>query len=309
MQQKLLFSGIVFCLLAGCSPSSNEDAAESFSANIAGDGVNLDTPIAEEAAVPNNATDDIAAQTNVPQIAYSYRYTYQTDAADMETLQKAHIKLCEEAGPENCRIINQSINGKSDDYGYGELELAVKANQARSFGDKMDGQAGNIGADKSGYQVRGEDLSKQISDSSAKLRAKELLAERLTAILRTKGGTVSELVEAERALAEVNGEIDTVASWLAQMKGRVAFSAVNIEYNANNPGAGSFSTPISKVWNSAGSTLGSSIAALMIIFVSILPWAMLLGALIWLRRRFKSADRTFWGFQVKEKAVEANQSD
>ncbi|MEM1131494.1 MAG: DUF4349 domain-containing protein [Pseudomonadota bacterium] len=265
----------------------------------------VEAPISKDQGQPGASEEETAAQ-NAPQIAYSYSYGFRLDGSDIPALQEAHVTLCRDAGPQNCRMLNQSSSGDSDDYAYGRLELEVVASKAQEFGQNLTMAAEVEGAERISYSVTGEDLSKQISDTGAKLRAKRLLAERLSEILRTKSGNIADLVEAERALSEVNSEIDRLASWLAEMRGRVAFSKLTIRYDSNAPGAGSFSGPVRLAWNSSAAILGTSIAAVMTFTIAALPWVLLLFLAIWLRKRFKSPDRTFWGRKIAGKtAVQA----
>ncbi|MEL6875194.1 MAG: DUF4349 domain-containing protein, partial [Pseudomonadota bacterium] len=111
----------------------------------------------------------------------------------------------------------------------------------------------------------------------------------------TRKGTVAELVEAERAVTQVNEEIDRARSWLAEMRGRVAFSKIEISYQSGAPGSGGFSKPIREALGGIASALGNSVATLIKFIAFLLPWLLVLALAIYLRRRFKSDDRTFWG--------------
>jgi len=154
------------------------------------------------------------------------------------------------------------------------------------------------GGYESATSIEGEDLSKQIIDTEARLRSRTLLSKRLTELLRTRDGSVDELVKAERAVTEVNEEIDKARGWLKEMRGRIAFSKVIVNYESDSPGAGSFTAPIRNAWNSMSSILGSSIGSLITIVTVTLPWILLLALGVFLLRRFKASDRSFWGGQI-----------
>ena len=105
-------------------------------------------------------------------------------------------------------------------------------------------------------------------------------------ILRTRQGTVGDLVEAERGVAEVNEEIDAAASRLENLRGRVAFSQVAIEYD---PQLGvtrlGFSRPIREAIESIGSTLGVTIAVLIYTLTALVPVTITILGLRWLWRK------------------------
>jgi len=243
----------------------------------------------------DETSEDNAIPVSKPQIAYSYEFGYRVSAGQIPDVQKQHANYCEKQGPSVCRVINLRRSGDEANYAYAMLHLEVAAPKAKSFGTSLTDMVKQAGGYEASTSIEGEDLSKQIVDTEARLRSRELLAKRLTELLRTRNGSVEELVQAERAVTEVNEEIDKARSWLAEMRGRIAFSKVIVNYESNAPGAGSFTAPIRTAWNNISSMLGSSIGALITILTVTLPWILLLSLVIYLRRRFKAQDRTFWG--------------
>lgn len=243
---------------------------------------------------------------SVPQIAYSYQYGYRLPASEIPTAQQAHVALCEQKGPEMCRVLNMSNSGGEGDYATGRLHLEVAAAQAAKFGEQLAESIDKNGGNQISSSIAGEDLSKQIVDTEARLRSRVLLSQRLTELLATRKGTVAELVEAERAVTQVNEEIDRARSWLAEMRGRVAFSKIEISYQSGSPGSGGFSKPIREAFGGIASALGNSVAMLIMFIALLLPWVFVFGLAIYLRRRFKSSDRTFWG---RKKKVAESQED
>ena len=95
-------------------------------------------------------------------------------------------------------------------------------------------------------------------------------------MLRTRKGSVNDLVEAERSVAAVNEEIDQAQSWLKEQKGRVAYSRMTLTYESATPG-GSFLNPIEGVLGSLGSIFGVMVAGLILMLAVAGPFV--LGAL------------------------------
>ena len=293
-------------LLAGCGARSKSE----HSANDAPQ--ELEVSAEEEAA--SDSIDDAAAEGDAaakpsdeikvaypPQIAYNYSYGYRIDADQIPTLQKAHADLCENKGANVCRILNMSQSGGEDDYASGRLEIEVAAKQARGFGEQLAKLADSKGGEQIDTSISGEDLSKQIVDTEARLRARIVLRDRLMEILRNRSGKVSELVEAERGVAEVNEEIDQAQSWLAEMKGRVAFSKMTISYNAGYPSSGGFFGPIRRVLGNAGGLLGGTVALLIGAIIIFFPFALSLWLLLWSRRKFG------WHFRFWQRSEQASE--
>ena len=266
--------------LAGCGQEgSYEEVAESMTA----------ADIAEPMLVEQDA-DGGEIPVSIPQIAYIYEYGFRVAAGDMPALQERHVALCEAMGPQQCRVLEMRSSGDEGDYAYGSLNLAVAADKARDFGAQLAAATGEAGGEQVSSAITGEDLSKQIVDTEARLRARTALRDRLMEVLETRRGTVAELVEAERGVAQVNEEIDQARSWLAEMRGRVDFSRVNVQYESGAPSGGGFVEPIRRAFGSVGSVLGNVIAALIVLATVAIPIGLVvwLGVLGWRRWRPKT---------------------
>ena len=229
--------------------------------------------------------DAQAIPVSGPKIAYVYDYGYRIAAEDIPALQRRHADLCEKQGPMQCRILEMRQSGEEGAYASGSLALAVAAPRARAFGTELAKAADAAGGKEVSSAISGEDLAKQIVDTEARLRARTLLRDRLMEVLATRKGSVAELVEAERGVAQVNEEIDEAQSWLAEMKGRVEFSRVNISYNSGSPSGGSFLAPIRDVMGNLGSILGTLIAVLIVLVAIGIPLGLFGWGLRWLWRR------------------------
>ena len=213
-----------------------------------------------------------------PKIAYTYSYGYRLPGEKIPPLQQRHADMCEALGPQQCRIIALDSSGSEGAYAGGTLQLAIRAERARAFGQELakvvEGQEG----EQVSASIQGEDLSKQLVDTEARLRARTVLRDRLEEVLETRRGTVAELVEAERGVAQVNEEIDQARSWLEEMKGRVSFSRMTLTYQSGSVEEGGFLSPIRSAWNALGSILGTLVAAILLMAVVAGPIALL----VWL---------------------------
>lgn len=298
MRKSFLITAAVIAL-AGCSDNSDNaveyDMMES-AAEAPVDAVQAENFVGS-AKKETAAGGDIPV--SIPQIAYRYQFGFRLPASEIPAAQQAHISICEQRGPKICRVLNMENSGSEGDYATGMLHIEVAAPQARGFGTAMAQAMEDYNGSQIAASINGEDLSKQIVDTEARLRSRELLSQRLTDLLRTKSGSVKELVEAERAVTQVNEEIDQARSWLKEMRGRVAFSKITVNYQSGAPGSGGFLRPIREAFAGVASTLGYSVGAVISFFAVTLPWILVLMLAVYLRRRFKSTDRTFWGRRIE----------
>jgi hypothetical protein len=221
---------------------------------------------------------DAGDMGSLPKIAYVYDYGFRLAADAIAPLQQRHADLCEAKGPNVCRILSLEHSGPEGEYVHGTLQLAVATSQARKFGAELATAATEAEGEQISTTIEGEDLSKQIVDTEARLRARTVLRDRLLETLRTRKGSVSELVEAERHVAAVNEEIDRATSWLAEMRGRVAFSRMNVNYESGLPSSGSFMDPIRESFGNVGSILGAFIGVLILVLTVGVPILLLVLA-------------------------------
>lgn len=312
MRYLVISACITSVMVAGCSQSEDEsveyvttaDMAEPPAAQYefseeADDSSRPSPPLAPplptdgQANAQNDAQADVSEPliaggipTALPQIAYSYAYGFRMPSEAIKPMQERHADMCEAKGPDICRIISMSQADEQGDYAYGNLQLAIATAEARDFGKQLAGAAKSSDGELVSNAIQGEDLSKRIVDTEARLRARTVLRDRLMEVLRTRKGTVAELVEAERGVAQVNEEIDQARSWLTEMRGRVAFSQMSISYQSGSPSSGGFFQPIRRAFNAFGDILGGVIGGIIMFTAWLLPVGLLVAAAVWIWRRF-----------------------
>ncbi|MBX7483701.1 DUF4349 domain-containing protein [Qipengyuania qiaonensis] len=292
--KKILLAGAAATLvLAGCSGAENETTEAISTADIAEapssyaiEGQAMEAPPPPSSASGSQIeTETISGGGEIPvgtpQVAYRYAYGFRLPSEAIRSLQERHADMCEAKGPDACRIISMDQAENEGDYAYGSLTLAVRARDARSFGKELASASGKVDGELVSSSIEGEDLSKRIVDTEARLRARTVLRDRLMDVLRNRRGTVAELVEAERGVAQVNEEIDQAQSWLTEMRGRVAYSNMTVTYESGKPATGGFAEPIRSAWNSLGGIFGTMISVLIVLLAVLVP----LGLLVWLGMR------------------------
>jgi hypothetical protein len=228
-----------------------------------------------------------------PQIAYTYRLGYTLDGAAVAPAQAKAVTLCNRLGVRRCLIVKSDLTRDPDIGGSGSLSLMVDARLAPRFGQQLDAIATDAGGSAAERHVEAEDVTKQIVDTAARVRAKQALADRLLAIIRTANGKVGELVEAEKSYAAVQEDLDAARSLQVELRQRVAMSQVDITYSSVR--ADGAWMPVSRARDGLAGSFASSIAALVTFVVVALPWAALLALVVWLVRR--TGWRPRWPFR------------
>jgi hypothetical protein len=279
---KLLAPISLIIVLAACSNEQTGDDALSNAeteeaAPLATVDAAADTAAPSEAGESASSADMITPlpdrpdiPVTLPQLAYVFDYGFRLAGEEIAPLQQQHADMCVAQGPYSCRIISQSRTGDDEDEIQGVLQLAVATDKARGFGSLLSAAAAQHEAEEFRANIEGEDLSKSIVDTEARVRSRIALRDRLMEVLRTRQGKVEELVEAERQVAAVNEEIDQAQSWLREQQGRVAFSRMTLTYESATPG-GSFLKPVEGALGSLGGIFGSLVAVLIVLASIVAP--------------------------------------
>jgi hypothetical protein len=301
------------CALAACGQKSDSGAEHYASMEVAEAASDAAEAMSEPAPAMttrsatgdgSNAVPSDAIPVSQPQVAYSYAFGFRLPADAIRPLQERHADMCEAKGPNVCRLISMDQAENEGDYAHGTLTLAVRSQDARAFGKELATASGKLDGELVSSSIEGEDLSKNIVDTEARLRARTVLRDRLMEVLRSRKGTVAELVEAERGVAQVNEEIDQAKGWLTEMRGRVAYSQVTVSYESGTPSGGGFIDPIRNTFNSLGSILGNLIAALIVLLTLLVPVGAIVWLAIWLWRRLGFSTRVDRSIAATEDASE-----
>src|SRR5262249_31075192 len=98
----------------------------------------------------------------------------------------------------------------------------------------------------------------------------------------TRPGRLSDLLDVERELARVQGEIDSTQSNLAVMRTRVDMSALTIAYqSAPRAVASNTFEPLTRAGAGFLGYLVQGLAWIIVLIAVLLPWALLAGAVVW----------------------------
>lgn len=272
--------------LAGCSERSAgqpEAEAESLA-------VRSEAPPA--AAMPGLVATEAAKPASValPQIAYAYDFTLELPASAVVPLFERHRRACEAAGPARCQIVGAGTETVGGTDTSATLELRAETGWLAAFRARLAGDAGAAKGRIAASSTTSEDLGRTISDNAARLRALTTLQSRLEGLLATRTGKLADLLEIERELARVGGEIDATRSALADMRGRVSLPRATIVYRPDSLAVAGA--------NAGGGLPGSlfavasqSLFLLLNLLAAVLPWALLLavpaGLLVRARRARK----------------------
>ena len=262
------------CLgLAACSKSADTSKVASF---------DIAEPATEAPAAAPKVTAPGAAAINVsvPRMAYSYKYSFILPGTSIAHAQEAHVALCDRLGPARCQLLAMDSASGDAQVAKATLKLRVASAIARQFGVALEKAVSNAGGRAVDQSITAEDVSKDMVDTQARIHQRELLVGRLTEILRTRKGTVAELVEAERSVAAAQEELDQAKGWLTELEGRVAMSTIDIDYAAAAATTDHVGSTVGDTFVASGNAFVIAMGGIMRLIIFLGPWAIL-GALGW----------------------------
>ena len=224
------------------------------------------------------------AQADVQQyIAYSHSLGLRLPVAAIEPVMQGHIATCKAAGPTKCIVTNSYLNAWSEDEASGSLNIRATPDWIETFLNGVEAEAEAVKGDITSRQTTAEDLTVTIIDTDARLNAQQALQKRIEDLLENRPGDLGDLLETERELARVNGDIDSLKSSMKALMQRVNMSQLTVSYETKrNPVSRGALSPLGDAFGGFFYNLSSALAAVITAFAVGLPWLILIGVFLWL---------------------------
>lgn len=218
-------------------------------------------------------------KASLPQLAYHYSLSFLLPDTRLAETQEAHRALCERLGPTRCQLLSLTRDDAEGRAGIAVLKLRVASADATYFTGEAARQVTAAGGRALATNVAGDDVSKDLTDTAARIHQRELLVARLTETLRTRKGTVPELIEAERTVAAAQEELDKARAWQRELQGRVAMAEVEIQYQplAAPASGASVGAALGEAVQGSASTFVWCMQLLLSLAIYLLPWAAIFG--------------------------------
>lgn len=234
------------------------------------------------AGVPVGEPAEVAEQF----LAYSHSVGLRLPRAQVDPVMQRHVEQCRAAGPQVCQVINSNVYNQSEDYVSGYLNIRAKPEWIDTFMAGLEGEADAAGGEISNRSTQAEDLTRPILDMDARLKSQIALRDRLQELLRRPNAELAGLIEVERELARVTGEIESMDAMLKNMRLRVSMSSLTMSYETKvSPVASSRFNPLLQAFGDFFYNASEGLANVITMFAYGLPWLILVGVFwfIWTR--------------------------
>ncbi|MGE0594729.1 MAG: DUF4349 domain-containing protein [Hyphomonadaceae bacterium] len=237
---------------------------------------------------PGATPSDPNGPAPVLYLAYAYQMGLEIPSERLAGVMDAHVRSCQEAGPRLCQLISSSRSGDPESYLSGYVSLRGEPAWLRNFMNGVVSDTDEAGGRVQSQTTQTEDLTRQIVDTEARLRAARTLRDRLQTILANRPGRVADLLEVERELARVQAEIDATESSLAVMRTRVSMSELNVNYQSAPRAVGADTLrPLREAFANFLGIIVIGFAAIITIVAGLIPFAIVAAPLIWLALRWR----------------------
>jgi len=133
-----------------------------------------------------------------------------------------------------------------------------------------------------------QDLTRQILDTDARLKAQTTLRDRLQGLLATRNAELKDLLALERELARVQGQIESATTTLNVLRKRVSMSVVDINYQSQSVAVSqSALAPIGRALKGFVGQFAYGLSNVIEFFAGILPWLIfVIIPGLWVLRRW-----------------------
>jgi hypothetical protein len=239
-------------------------------------------------------------------LAYSYATNLELPAERLSAMVDRHVQMCQSAGPRLCQLIGSNVSGDPESSMNGYVSLRGEPAWLGAFMRGLEAEADAAGGRILQETTNTEDLTRAIVDSEARQRAQTTLRDRLQDLLRNRSGRLSDILETERELARVQGEIDALQSSLAVMRTRVAMSELTLSYQSSaKPLRGDTFRPLGDAFAGFLGIVVQGFAAIIVLIAGLLPFAIVLVPIAWGLLRWRRArGGRFFGDKAKPPARE-----
>ena len=215
-------------------------------------------------------------------IAYSHNLGLTLPKGQVEPMMQVHTDACHSAGTATCIVINSNIYSQDADYASGNLSIRATPDWIETFMGGVEEDASKAGGEITQRSTQSEDLTRQIIDTGARLEAQVTLQGRLQGLLERRDGSLGDLLQIERELARVTGDIESIKAQLKTLRLRVSMSSLDLNYQTKQSINGARDNPLGEAFGDFFYNLSGAVASVITAFAIGLPWMLLIGALLWI---------------------------
>jgi len=279
--KKILLISTLLLTACGNQQSIVTDSASMEQSTIEMVQADMGTSMKQAAPAPPLTRGEVQNSSSQSFLAYRYNYGFQLPAKSVAATAKSHADICLKAGPSQCQVLNSSTSSHNADNG-------AQPDWLENFKTEMQSSVEAVKGKMTSSNVSAEDLTRQILDTDARLKAQTTLRDRLQGLLATRNAELKDLLALERELARVQGQIESATTTLNVLRKRVSMSVVDINYQSESVAVSqSALSPIGRALKNFVGQFAYGLSNVIEFFAGILPWLIfVIIPGLWILRRW-----------------------
>ncbi len=137
---------------------------------------------------------------------------------------------------------------------------------------------------------KGEDVTEQYYDLETRLRNAKAAEKRLVELLGARTGKLADVLEVERELTRVRGDVESMEARKRNMELLTAMTTIVVELSEPHRAV----PAARRIWEPVRTALGDGLAILalslryaILVVIGAIPWLAILAAIFYVRKRYK----------------------
>jgi hypothetical protein len=266
---------IVLSFLAACGGEAQQDASDLRSTDVA------ESPrppgVSSEPSTQNGeASGPNIAITAAPGVAFNYRYAFRMPAQRIASVQEQHAQACEKLGVSRCRITGLRYRLVNERDIEGMLAFKLDPALARQFGKAGIEAVKNAEGMLVDSEISGVDAGAAIQSANRAVAQLNDDLARTEAQLNRRGLSADERTRLQYEAQRIRDAIRANRATRDEGEESLATTPVTFTYGSGNlvPGFDARS-PAREAIDQAVRNFIGSLAAIFVIAITLLPWAVL----------------------------------
>ena len=281
----LPITGLFAALLSGCGAQGggSEDVADTAAMPMSAD---AEAGAAAEAGKPGVPLAVGAGAQTIAQTQRKIIYTATVDLV-VENLTAGQTKLTNLVKVNDGYIAETNVGGASGEQRTGSWKVRVPVEKYEAFmaGAQRLGELQTINSSS-------QDVTAEYYDVSARIKNKQVEEQRLQELLKKATGKLSEILQVEKELSRVRGEIEQLQGRIRVLANLSSLTTITLTMREIKdyvpPAPPTFGTEIARQFSGSLDVMKAAGKGLVLIGAALAPWLpfALIGFLVW--RLFQS---------------------
>lgn len=236
---------------------------------------------AETAAAGRQATPQSPVPAS-PQRKIIVTHDISVEVRDFAKSYDAVSRMAEQSGGYN---IEASRYRAEDGTQHGRVAMRVPPQRVGGLLDAVR-RLGTVVSE----ETKGEDITEQFFDLEIRLRNAKAAEKRLVELLGKKTGKLGDVLEVERELTRVRGEVESMEARKRNMELLTGMTTIVVELSEPHravPAGRRVWEPVRTAFGDALAILALSLRYAILVIIGAIPWLAILAAVLFLRRRYR----------------------